>query len=230
MKKLKRILVVDTETNGLSPEEHSVIEIGYVLWSVEHRTMLEVYSGLLEASENEVESVNGIPAAVLKGHDDFAWEMVAGAAARADAIVAHNAEFDKKFVLAHGVDAAWAKKLVWICTIEDFEWPKESAKNLSAIALAHGVGLVAAHRAVNDCLTLARLFERLDDVDLRLQRALEQASKPKSKYISLAPFVRKDEVKAAGFRWQPDEKIWTRTMADDDVKKLKFPVKRVENA
>ena len=66
---LRNVLIVDCETTGLDREKDRVIEIGYVLWSVEHRTMLEVYSGLLYAPENPAEHINSIPATALANGD-----------------------------------------------------------------------------------------------------------------------------------------------------------------
>ena len=214
---MKRILIIDTETNGLDPAVNEVVEVGCVLWNVDFRQMEEVYSALLPAKSNEAEHVNGIPAGMLP-RDSMAWEVVDELADVADAYVAHNAPFDASFCRGK-----LKTEKPWICTIEDFEWPIPSAKKgLVDIALAHGVGIVAAHRAINDCLTLARMLERLPDVADRLAVALAKATRPKGFVVSLAPFQQKDVVKAAGFHWEPAQKKWWRIMAIEDAKKLPF--------
>lgn len=222
---MKNVLICDVETTGLDRDKDQAIELGYVLWSVEHRVMLEVYSGLLPARENPAEAVNGIPARALPHGDDFSsiWNMLRDASSRCDAIVAHQADFDRAFLGVH-LD----EERAWICTIEDLKWPRQGAGNsLIAIALAHGVGIVAAHRAINDCLTLARLFEAVPDIDARLEAAHAHALLPKGEVISLAPFEEKEIVKAHGFKWFPERKVWARTMALADAKALPFGTRAV---
>lgn len=61
------VLIVDTETNGTEPTKDQMIEIGAILYSVEHRTTLCQLSFLLEgASHNNCEHINGIPFAALQ--------------------------------------------------------------------------------------------------------------------------------------------------------------------
>lgn len=227
---MKRVLLVDCETTGLDREKDHVIELGYVLWSVEHRTMLEVYSGLLPCAENSAEAVNGIPASVL-GADLEAhkvWGQFIGALCRAEAVVAHQADFDREVCRRGGGEYQQSVQQacdanVWICTIEDMKWPRNGAgRSLVSIALAHGVAVVAAHRAVNDCLTLARLFEAIPDIAERLEVAYQHALLPKGEVVSLAPYEEKDIVKQNGFRWYPDRRVWARHMTLDDAKSLPF--------
>ena len=220
---LRNVLIVDCETTGLDREKDRVIEIGYVLWSVEHRTMLEVYSGLLYAPENPAEHINSIPAAALANGDAEPWLRTGRAAATADAFVAHQADFDRAFAAQHiaAFDSGAAKP--WICTREDFKWPKAGAgASLIATALAHGCAVVAAHRAVNDCLLLARLLESIPDVTERLDAALEHALLPKVRLVSLAPFEEKDGGKDNGVKGDPKRRGWGRVMAAEDSKTLPF--------
>ena len=55
---MKRILIVDVETTGVDAAKDRVIELGFVLWSVEHRCILEAYSSLISHHENPAEAVN----------------------------------------------------------------------------------------------------------------------------------------------------------------------------
>jgi DNA polymerase-3 subunit epsilon len=98
-----------------------------------------------------------------------------------------------------------------------------------SIALAHGVAVTSAHRAINDCLLLARLLERVDeDVDDLLHLALQRASRPKAEFIARTAYKDKDLVKAAGFHWNGT--VWSRYMAVEDAEKLPFDVVTVEKA
>lgn len=223
-KKLENVLIIDTETTGVDPDKHAVIEVGCVLWSLEHRAMVETYSALLPGDSNEAEDANGIPPALLAAGDPHVLENVAELAQFAQAYVAHNADFDRGFLQPHR-----CRLMPWICTMEDFDWPVRRPKRaLTEIALAHGVAVVAAHRAINDCLILARLFERLDDSAERLERALEHALLPRGRVVAKVPYEQRDLAKAEHFQWDPERKQWWRRMAIADAEKLPFPVKITE--
>jgi DNA polymerase-3 subunit epsilon len=232
---MKNVLVFDIESSGLDRDNDRVIELGYVLWSVEDLTLLECYSALLLGeADNPAQLFNAIPPEALPfGTDpDIAWTIAGQAAQQADLVLAHQADFDRAFVereagLYEG--AAELMKLTWVCTLEDFVWPIQLAyRNLVSIALAHGVAVTSAHRAVNDCLLLARLLERVDHVDDLLHLALQRASRPKAEFIARTPYQQKDLVKAAGFHWNGT--VWSRYMAVEDAKRLPFEVVTVDKA
>jgi DNA polymerase-3 subunit epsilon len=222
---MKTILILDTETTGIDPKKDVMIEIGAVLWSVEHRSIVECFSGLLRSASNAAEEVNGItPALLVDAREGASMVHVSAMAGRADAIVAHSVAFDRAFV----DQTRGTNDTDWICTIEDFTWPKPSpSKGLTALALAHGCAVVAAHRAINDCLLLARCFESIGDVGERLEAALIHSRLPKAEIHSLAPFDLKDLVKENGFHWDPARKVWHRTMAIADAGKLPFATRVV---
>jgi DNA polymerase-3 subunit epsilon len=232
-------MIVDLETSGLDRDRDEVIEVGYVLWSVEHRTIVECYSALLFGdADNPAETFNAIPPEALTGGTDaeIAWTIVGQASHHTDLVLAHQADFDRAFVNRVGQLNAFRESvdhlldLTWVCTIEDFLWPITSAsKSLVSIALAHGVAVTSAHRAINDCLLLARLLERVDeDVDDLLHLALQRASRPKAEFIARTAYKDKDLVKAAGFHWNGT--VWSRYMAVEDAEKLPFDVVTVEKA
>lgn len=221
---MKSVCILDVETTDIDPKNGHLIEVGAVLWSIEFRCILECFSGVMHAAENPAEHVNGIPAGLVAlcapgflGPVRRVDEM----AEVADAVVAHKADFDKSWVEPCGFDIV--NSTPWICTIEDFTWPKPSpSKSLTALALAHGVAVVSAHRAIHDCLLLARCFEVIPDIAERLEAALAHAQLPKAEIHSLAPFEQKDVVKENGFHWDPARRVWHRTMAIEDAEKLPF--------
>ncbi len=232
---MKNVLILDLETSGLDREHDEVIELGYVLWSVEHRSMVECYSAVLLGEGNAAEIFNAIPPGVRAfGTDpEIAWTIAGHAAQQADIVLAHQADFDRAFVWRAASSfessmpyegAADLLRPTWVCTLEDMVWPVTSAyHSLVAIALAHGVAVTSAHRAINDCLLLARLLERLgDEADDRLHLALQRASRPKAEFIARTAYKDKDLVKSAGFHW--DGTVWSRYMAVEDAEKLSFEV------
>lgn len=226
---IRTICIVDVETTGLEPGKDQVIELGAILWSVEHCTMIEAYSRLLPAQANAAEAVNGIPAGALSVLQEApTWDGLLDLAGEADALVAHNAAFDRAFIdrAVNGIEVdekPFALGDPWICTIEDFVWPRAGGGNsLIAIALTHGCAVVAAHRAINDCLLLVRLFESLPDIALRLTAAREHAKLPKNRHVALVSYEDREKAKVAGFSWEAGRKEWHRTMADVDAAKLPF--------
>jgi DNA polymerase-3 subunit epsilon len=222
---MRNVLILDVETTGLDPEQHKVIELGYVLWSVEHRTILECYSCLFASESNEAQVFNSIPVDALRwgNNEEIAWTLALTAAENADCVVAHSAPFDYSFVSRVGPDVTTLLKLPWVCTLEDMIWPVQSAyQNLVSIALAHGVAVTSAHRAINDCLLLARLFERIDDINDRLHLAMQRAARPKAEFIARTSYQDKDKAKAAGFHW--NGMVWKRYMAVEDALQLPFEV------
>ena len=55
-----KLLIIDTETTGLSPADSTVIELGAVLFDVELRSVICQISFLLPTLTNEAEFVNRI--------------------------------------------------------------------------------------------------------------------------------------------------------------------------
>lgn len=211
-------LILDVETSGLDPDNDHLLEVGMVLWSIEHRTTIDVASYLVRAPDNAAQAINGIPPALVR--EAKLWrEQARGAvsawAERAIVVLAHNADFDVQWLPPFSipvVDTAW-----------DVDWPRVCAdRKLTALALAHGLAVMEAHRALPDCQLLARLLERVAELGHDVGELLRRAMRPKVEIVSLAPFEKKDVVKAAGFRWSPERKVWWRNMSPDDVAALPF--------
>lgn len=225
---VKRALIIDTETTGLE-DDARVIEVGAVLYSVENQCSLQEVATLLPASGNAAEAVNRIKAAALDEISltrsvSFAMELLFAMSKAADVYVAHNAEFDSKKVFGNS-DFLPLASLPWVCTKTDFKWPlSKDQDSLINTALAHGVAVASAHRALTDCRLIAALFDRMAD----LPAMFAVAMRPKALFQALVPFERKDEAKTAGFKWNGTDRTWTRQMAIADATVLGFPVRRVE--
>lgn len=216
---MRRILILDTETSGLDPAKDQLLEVGLVLWSVEHCTTVASASWLIYGTENPAQAINGIPPAVLvEGRDRglVVTEIIDVWAESADAIAAHG-DFERQWFADLGRP--------WIDTCWDIDWPRASSadsRKVHALCLAHGLAVLDAHRALPDCQLLARLLERVAELGHDVGRLLERAMRPKVKVVSLAPFSEKDTVKLAGFRWSPERKEWWRMMPVEDVAALPF--------
>jgi len=225
---MKTILILDTETSSLDPSTGQLLEVATALWSVEHRSLVKARSWILRATSNEAEAVNGIPTALVSNHP-HATDMkmteswVLGWAKEADAIVAHG-DFDRKWF------GEQIQSCVWIDSCDDIEWPRAStSRSLVSLALAHGVGVSHAHRALSDVMTLVQLFERAAEMT-DVAAMLAKAARPKKSYRAIVSYDTNALAKQAGFRWDPDRKIWHRRIAVEDVATKEWPFKLEEVA
>lgn len=225
-----RCLIIDTETSGLD-DSARIVEVGAILYSVTNQCVLQEMASLLPCDANEAEAINRISPEALRESGSvgvsIALEMLFRMSKAADCYVAHNAEFDSKRIFGD-TDFLPMATLPWICTMSDFKWPRATREQGSLISLAldHGVGVASAHRALTDCRLIAALFDRMED----LPAMFSVAMRPKATYQALVPFERKDEAKAAGFKWDGVTKQWTRRLAIEDATCLTFPVRRLDAA
>ncbi len=218
---MQKLLLLDTETSGLDPAKDHLIEVGLVMWSIEHRTSTASASWVVRAPENPAEAINGIPPALLEhgiSLRDVHLEVAAWAQG-ADAIGAHG-DFDKQWFPDLGRP--------WIDTCWDLDWPRASSaesRKVHALCLAHGLAVIDAHRALPDCQLLARLLERVGELGHDVAEMLRRAMRPKVKVMADHRGFDANlnqQYKAAGFRWDPDRKRWWRMLAVEDVDALPF--------
>lgn len=226
---MKNVLLLDVETTGLDPATDQVIEVGAILYSLEHATSLISYSTLVHAETNAAEHINRIPvnALVTKGvAPNLAWGMIGNLAEWSDAILAHYAEFERSFSPPPLLTVK-----PWICTKSDIRWPKEHRPEMSLIplTLAHDLGVVTAHRALADCDMLARLLTRCHELGHDVTAMLERGLRPKVTLIANVSYDDRELAKQAGFRWNAETKQWLRQMVEEDAQDLGFPVTVVEN-
>lgn len=167
---IENILILDTETTGLDPSKGcKVIEIGALLYNLKHKQVIQTLSTLLYCDENPVQNINHIdPAWTQVPKEELAAIKFLGFMARqAQAIVAHNAQFDRRFMDTIEVDEEFREKK-WICTKSDFEWPVPlNRMRLEDICNAMKVPYINAHRALNDCSFLAQCFDNIADLEDR---------------------------------------------------------------
>lgn len=206
-----RLLILDVETTGLDPKADKVIELAACHYDTDHG-IVWLKSELYEHNENPSRHVNGIDPGMTRGMRSWPgtgtrlpqWSL----AQPVDVYVSHGT-----------FDRAWfsADHRPWIDTVDGFDWPRfSSSRSLAAVALAHGVGVVRAHRAFDDVLTLASCFDRIDDLETRIRRAL------RPRILVRAIVARGNRTpKDFGFRW--DEDRWVREMAADDYLITQFP-------
>lgn len=221
------LLILDTETTALDPASGQCLEVGAVLFHVPGRAVLGQLSFLIPAESNPARHVNGIDPAVTQLPQPWrqSLELFGAMVDSADAVLAHNAAFDRKWF---GIDPLPAIERPWICSMEDIRWPADrhlrATPSVRDLALAYGVPVWAAHRALTDCIYLVQVFERCPDLEDLLVAALE----PRQLFRAQLSYAERHQAKEAGFRWNdPVAGAWTRRLSESEVRALPFPVQLV---
>lgn len=228
MTALQNVLILDTETTGLTPEDSVCIEVGAILFNVPQKAVVTQLSFVLPCLLNPAEQVNHIPASVttLGPAPEAGLSLFMQLVEQSDAVVAHNADFDRQWF---GQGNLPAIDKPWICTMSDISWPKHlGIKNRPSVvnlALAHGIPVWAAHRALTDCIYLAQVFERCNDLD----ELLRNAQQPRLLYQALVSYDDRQLAKDAGFSWNNDgSKTWTKKLTEEEAKNLPFATRIVK--
>jgi len=117
----------------------------------------------------------------------------------------------------------------WLCTMEDVRWPAErqlrARPSVRDLALAYGIPVWAAHRALTDCIYLAEVFQRCDDLEQLIAQGLE----PRRLVRARVSFDDRHLAREAGFRWNdPVKGAWTRRLTHREETELPFAVVPVE--
>jgi DNA polymerase-3 subunit epsilon len=227
---MENILIVDTETTGLDPNDGGqVLEIGTILFNVPTRTILHMASTLFYAEENPAYEINRIDVEATKKVKLYLSEMtvslICNLIQNSDAIVAHNAEFDRKWIKKIPYVGEISEPAKWICTKEDVVWPlrKGTPLNLVHICCDLGVPIITNHRALDDCLLLCKAIDRIDDIDY----FLNESGKGRLLYQAHVSYDDRKLAKDNGFKWDPEKKGWFILMKPDDAQSMPFLVKEV---
>ncbi len=127
--------VCDVETSGMDPADGAeVCELGWVDllpllgqsgWAVNHFTHNSLYG--VTTMPPEVRAVHHITMADLYGYEPFGPGYVADMCADVDVLVAHNCDFERRFIDAGGTP--------WICTYKSAlrVWPEAPGHSNSVL-------------------------------------------------------------------------------------------------
>ena len=222
------LLIIDTETTGLDPKQDHCLEVGAILFHAPRRAVLAQHSFLLPVQDNSAELINRIPADVTRLNQPWreGLNYFQSLLDAAELLVAHNAAFDRQWF---GKDHLPAVTKPWLCTMEDIAWPADrqlrSRPSVRDLALAYGVPVWAAHRALTDCIYLAEVFSRCNELETLLLHGLE----PRRLMRAQVSYQQRHLAKQAGFRWNdPVQGAWTRRLSDREAAGLGFQVVSID--
>ena len=220
-----RVLVLDTETTGLDARQEKIIELAMLAVDVDTATGLpvgevEIYEDFEDPGKPippAIVQITGIDSAMVQGHrlnDARINAMVA----RADLIVAHNAGFDRPFVEAR-LPVFVGKS--WACSFAGIDWKAQGAGSAKLEFLAHEAGwFYDAHRAQVDCHALLQVLARPLPKDPQTGLACLMVAAQNTRYKLRAvgaPFESKDQLKARGYRWDGEGRVWSTTLPSHEA-------------
>jgi DNA polymerase-3 subunit epsilon len=230
----KRGILLDCETTGLDPATDEIIELALVpfTYTPEDGRIYEVgpvFTGYRQPSRPiplAMTAIHGIDDAMVAGKTIDPAE-VAAVIADAAPIIAHHAEFDRPFVEKLFPEFATRP---WACSMSQIDWKAEGYESAALYSLATACGFFYdRHLAVADCMAAIALLERElpRSGKLAFLQLLERGRQPTWRVVAEgSPFQKKDELKARGYRWNAEKKVWF-IDADDPNIEVEFLAKNI---
>ncbi len=218
----RKIVILDTETTGTDPLLDEIIDIAVVTLEVDAAGEIV---GILSSGQAlrdpgvaippNISKLTGITDADVRGKTidlDRLERRLAGA----DVLVAHNCAFDAAFVenLLPGLAGA-----AWACSANDFDWLDAGFDGRKLGHLLMQLGRFnGAHRAMADVISLIHLLvHRLPGGSTVLGDLLASAEQPTIRFEATgAPFDRRGQLKARGYRWDGRNRVWWIEVAKED--------------
>lgn len=220
---------LDLETTGLNYQKSEIIEIALVPfnYSSDGRIfeVLEPFNQLQQPKNgpipDEITRITGITNEMVEGQQIDVLRL-GEIVSQAVIIVAHNANFDRKF--AENAFDFFATK-PWACSMSQIPWRDEGMEGgkLEYLAMKSGF-FYDAHRASTDCYAGIELLARNLPKSKRpaLAVLMEEARKSTQRiWAERAPFDFKDILKERGYRWNDGNdgrpKAWNCDVSMDEL-------------
>jgi len=218
---VRRAAIVDVETTGMDSGADQIIELGVVVFEYGADTgqvgpVVGRYSGLEDLGRpipSESTAVHHITDEMVRGkHIDD--EAVAAVLSGVGLVIAHNARFDRPFVEKRLPVFAG---LHWACSIRDVSWRDHGYRSAALEFLTYRAGVFyEGHRAETDCLAVLKVLAGPlgEGGAPALYALLASARQPSYRVEALgSPFEAKDVLKARGYRWHVEGKVWVGEVA-----------------
>ena len=180
-------VVIDVETTGLSPKQNKLLEICAVRFAgfepIEYvTTLIDPGSPIPE----KITKINGISDEVVKGSPSIGsvYQSFLDFIGKEKVIIAHNIEFDIKFLYANGIDLFTVKRKYYdTCAMARTRLKRHSEYKdarhegdydyiqdydvydykLGTLLKYYNIYSPKSHRALNDCIGTGQLFKKLLD-------------------------------------------------------------------
>jgi len=190
-------VVFDTETTGLNPAEHTIIEIAAV--KMKGSEIVDKWSQLIDPQMEigaKTTEITGITNEMLRGQETLDVVLRKFKDFTKDAVlVAHNAEFDRAFINACakriGLEP-WDNPFLDTLPLARMLYKGLRNYKLGTLAKKFNVELIQAHRALDDTVALAHVFQHiLKDVreaSIKTLAELNEKSNEEADYKSGRPF------------------------------------------
>ncbi len=221
---LAKVVILDTETTGLDAGKDKLIEVGMISRLVDTATGAFVGDAKTQCwledpgfpLEQHTIDLTGITDAELLGKS-FDEEAICNELADAALVIAHGSWHDRAFMEAR---FSRLPPRPWGCSLEHIDWRAAGFGSSKLDYLLFRLGMFHdGHRAVADCQALghvlgASLPDGLSALQHVVNRSLEKDFKI---HANGAPFEAKDLLKARGYYWDGDQKVWHCTVAESDL-------------
>ena len=216
-------LVVDVETTGLNRDCDVVIELAMRRFRYDDQGIIvEIGQGWTWREDPgfplppEITSLTGLTDAELAAQsidDDVVLKIIG----EADLIIAHNAAFDRPMLEKRLPDMPGRP---WACSCEQIDWQAAGfdGRKLGYLAMQAG-WFFDGHRALNDVDAVIQLLQQEDTDGSSLLYELDENALADSHLIEAvgSAFDTKDVLRARGYRWNPDERVWWREVPDNQL-------------
>jgi DNA polymerase-3 subunit epsilon len=222
---IKTGIVVDVETSGLSSERDHIIEIGIRQFKFNRLTgevlsLDQSYASFQDPGipiSEEVTQLTGITDEMVRGQK-IDWDRVNALFNEAQIVIAHNAGFDRPFIDLHSTSSA---EKIWGCSFKQINWHTKGfpSQKLEILGIYHGF-FTDSHRALNDSDALLYLLSHTDAGTQKpyLLELLQNAKRVTVHVVAAgAPFETKDHLKARNYRWDNQNKYWSKQIFKDDL-------------
>jgi DNA polymerase III subunit epsilon len=204
----RRGIFIDVETTGLDPALDEIIELAMLAFYYSSDGRIcgagEAYEAFRDPGRPipaAVTALTGITDAMVSGRS-IDIEKVSSFIGNANLIVAHNAEFDRRF--CERLCGVFTKK-AWACSYREVAWMEEGfdSARLGHLAIGHGL-FFEAHRALDDCRAGLEILSRPLPRSGRSAFAamLESARRARWRlWARGAPYASRSILKSRQYRW-----------------------------